>query len=30
VFIIPVIAFWRICEKAGFPGPLGLTLSCFC
>ena len=26
VFIIPVVAFWRICEKAGFPGPLGLLM----
>ena len=22
--IIPAIAFWRICVKAGFPGPLAL------
>ncbi|MHC4540077.1 MAG: hypothetical protein ACYTEK_08020 [Planctomycetota bacterium] len=26
VFIIPVIAFWKICVKAGFPGPLGLLM----
>jgi hypothetical protein len=24
--IIPVIAFWKICAKAGFPGPLGLLM----
>ena len=24
--IIPVIAFWKICSKAGFPGPLGLLM----
>ena len=23
-FILPVIAFWKICSKAGFPGILGL------
>ena len=26
VFIIPVIAFWKICSKAGFPAPLGLFM----
>ena len=26
VFVIPVIAFWKICVKAGFPGPLGLLM----
>jgi hypothetical protein len=25
-FVIPVIAFWRICSKAGFPGELGLLM----
>lgn len=24
--ILPVIAFWKICEKAGFPGALGLLM----
>lgn len=24
--ILPVIAFWRICSKAGFPGALGLLM----
>ena len=24
--ILPVIAFWKICDKAGFPGPLGLLM----
>ncbi len=26
VFIVPAIAFWKICSKAGFPGPLGLLI----
>ena len=26
VGIIPVIAFWHICSKAGFPAPLGLLM----
>jgi hypothetical protein len=26
LFIVPVIAFWRICSKAGFPAPLGLLM----
>ena len=26
VFIIPVIGFWGICEKTGFPGPMGLLM----
>lgn len=25
-FILPVIAFWKICSKAGFPGALGLLM----
>jgi hypothetical protein len=25
-FVIPVIAFWKICEKAGFPAPMGLLM----
>jgi len=24
--ILPVIAFWQICSKAGFPGALGLLM----
>ena len=24
--ILPVIAFWKICSKAGFPGALGLLM----
>ena len=24
--IIPVVAFWKICSKAGFPAPLGLLM----
>jgi len=24
--IIPVIVFWKICSKAGFPGPLALLM----
>jgi hypothetical protein len=24
--IIPVISFWKICSKAGFPAPLGLLM----
>ena len=24
--ILPVIAFWKICSKAGFPGALGLLI----
>ena len=24
--VLPVIAFWKICSKAGFPGPLGLLM----
>ena len=24
--ILPVIAFWKICEKAGFSGALGLLM----
>jgi hypothetical protein len=26
IFVIPVVAFWRICSKAGFPGQLGLLM----
>ena len=26
VFILPVIAFWRICSKAGLPSALGLLM----
>ena len=26
LFIVPVIAFWRICSRAGFPAPLGLLM----
>lgn len=26
LFIIPVIAFWKICVKAGFDGRLGLLM----
>lgn len=26
LFVIPVVSFWKICEKAGFPGPLGLLM----
>ena len=25
-YILPVIAFWKICSKAGFPGALGLLM----
>jgi len=25
-FILPVIAFWKICSKAGFSGALGLLM----
>jgi hypothetical protein len=25
-FILPVIIFWKICSKAGFPGALGLLM----
>ena len=25
-FILPVIAFWKICSKAGFPGALGFLM----
>ena len=25
-FILPVIAFWMICSKAGFPAALGLLM----
>ncbi len=25
-WILPVIAFWKICSKAGFPGTLGLLM----
>lgn len=24
--ILPAVAFWKICEKAGFPGVLGLLM----
>ena len=24
--ILPTVAFWKICEKAGFPGVLGLLM----
>ena len=24
--VLPVVAFWKICSKAGFPGPLGLLM----
>jgi hypothetical protein len=24
--ILPVIAFWKICSRVGFPGPLGLLM----
>ncbi len=24
--IIPVVAFWKICAKAGFPGALGILI----
>ena len=26
VYILPVIAFWKICSKAGFSGALGLLM----
>jgi len=26
LFVIPVLAFWKICSKAGFPAPLGLLM----
>ena len=26
IYILPVIAFWKICSKAGFPGALGLLM----
>ncbi len=26
VYILPVIAFWKICSKAGFPCALGLLM----
>ena len=26
VSVLPAIAFWRICSKAGFPGVLGLLM----
>jgi hypothetical protein len=26
IFVIPALAFWKICSKAGFPGPLGLLM----
>ena len=26
IFVIPAFAFWKICSKAGFPGPLGLLM----
>lgn len=26
VGVLPVIVFWKICDKAGFPGPLGLLM----
>ena len=26
VSVLPVIAFWKICSKAGFPGVLGLLM----
>lgn len=26
VYILPVIAFWKICSKAGFPGALGFLM----
>ena len=25
-YILPVIAFWKICSKAGFPAALGLLM----
>ena len=25
-FILPVVAFWKICSKAGFSGALGLLM----
>jgi len=25
-YVLPAIAFWKICSKAGFPGPLGLLM----
>ena len=24
--VLPIIAFWKICSKAGFPGALGLLM----
>ena len=24
--LLPVIVFWKICSKAGYPGPLGLLM----
>ena len=26
LYILPVIVFWKICSKAGFPGVLGLLM----
>ncbi len=26
IYILPVIAFWKICSKAGFPRALGLLM----
>ena len=26
VSVLPIIAFWKICSKAGFPGVLGLLM----
>jgi hypothetical protein len=26
VTVLTVIAYWKICEKAGFPGPLSLLM----
>ena len=26
IFVVPVIAFWKICSRAGFPGQLGLLM----
>ena len=25
-FVLPVLLFWKICTKAGFPGPLALLM----